>query len=81
MQKKKITKLREKLSKETFKGGLEIYKGDIMNKINKLLNENLDEMLKSTKIIETEINDLISISKEKLSFISLSFFQKFKFLK
>ena len=52
-----------------------------MNKINKLLNENLDEMLKSTKIIETEINDLISISKEKLSFISLSFFQKFKFLK
>ena len=67
---KKLTKLREKLSKETFKGGLEIYKGDIINKINKLLNENLDEMLKGTKLIETEINDLISISKEKLNSLS-----------
>ena len=45
---------------------MEIYKIDIIEKINNLLKENLDEILSKTPIIEQEIKDLELLSKEKI---------------
>ena len=65
---KNLTNLRSKLLQKNFKKELEQYQWDIIDKINKLLKGNLDEMLRGTKIIEMNINDLISISEEELTF-------------
>ena len=62
----KLKQIRNSLSKLTIKKELEIFKGNIINKINKLLTENEDVILKKTPIIEQEIKDLQIISKEKI---------------
>ena len=64
----KLTKKRNGVSDLILQGGLEIFKLDIIKKINNLLKmkEKEDILLKETILIEKEIKDLISISKEKI---------------
>ena len=62
---KKLNQIKNSLSNLPVKKELEVFKGDIINKINKLLLENLDVILNKIPIIEKEIEDLKLISKEK----------------
>ena len=65
---KNLIKLKNEVSSLNLKGGgLEVYKGVIIEKINKLLKEKLDIILKDTVLIEKEIKDLKIYSKEKNS--------------
>ena len=57
--KKKLLKLKEELKKAKLERGLETNKRNIMNKIDRLYNGNLDEILRETQIIEKEINELV----------------------
>ena len=69
-EQKKLRKMKDDLKNLGLKGGLEVFKSDLIEKINNLLNENLDNIIKKSPIIQQEINDLKAISKEKS--ISLS---------
>ena len=69
-EQKKLRKMKDDLKNLGLKGGLEVFKSDLIEKINNLLNENLDNIIKKSPIIQQEINDLKTISKEKS--ISLS---------
>ena len=60
-----LKKLKNKLINLNVKGGLEIYKDDYIESINKLLRNNLDEILANKKAREIEVNELIEVSKEK----------------
>ena len=64
----KLSKMRSSVSNLKLQGGLEIFRSDIIKKINNLLKrkEKEDILLKETILIEKEIKDLISISKEKI---------------
>ena len=62
----KLRKLKEELkNNKNLKGGLEVFKDDIIDEINNLLNASLDEILKKSPIIQQEISDLKAISNEK----------------
>ena len=63
---KNLNKLKKEVLDLDLKGGLEVFKGDIIEKINKLLNDKLEVILKETVLIEKEIKDLKAISKEKI---------------
>ena len=62
----KLKQIRSSLSNLSVEKELEVFKEIIINKINKLLTENLDVILNKTPIIEQEIKDLQIISKEKI---------------
>ena len=67
---KNLIKLKNEVSNLNLKGGgLDVFRGVIIEKINRLLKEKLEIILKETILIEKEIKDLKIFSKEK--FISL----------
>ena len=68
---KKLQELKNKLSKLPLKGGYEISKGHILEKINNLLKDKLELILNKTPEIEKEIEDLKSVSNDKRN-VSLS---------
>ena len=68
---KKLQELKNKLSKLSLKGGYEISKGHILEKINNLLKDKLELILNKTPEIEKEIEDLKSVSNDKRN-VSLS---------
>ncbi len=67
---KNLIKLKNEVSNLNLKGGgLDVFRGVINKKINRLLKEKLEIILEETILIEKEIKDLKIFSKEK--FISL----------
>ena len=68
---KKLQDLKTKLSKIALKGGYDISKGQILQKINNLAKENLEVIKNKVPEIEKEIEDLKTVSSDKRN-VSLS---------
>jgi len=68
---KKLQELKNKLSKLGLKGGYEISKGQILQKLNNLLNAKLETIRINKPQIEKEIEALKSVSNDKRN-VSLS---------
>ena len=68
--KDKLLNLKSKILKLNLKGGLQIFRIGIIEKIDNLSKDKLEIILEKTKEIQQEIEDLISTSKEEVVSIS-----------
>jgi len=68
--KDKLSNLKSKILKLNLKGGLEVFRIGIIEKIDNIKKDKLEIMVEKTKEIEQEIEDLISTSKENVVVIS-----------